>query len=167
MCVCRMLGERGLGLVDHVPLGCVAKINIPWPWQWQWSQSRSQSQTIHFSNISRKGGPSGYYAYIHARVLQTGFFWSWLHDWGSMRSMRSMRGGFIFCHQGPSLKVETTYLCSPCSTELQLNRSSVCVWAQAQSSYYWVYDLSLAAPHHEIFFSAIHVHACHGISEAL
>jgi hypothetical protein len=23
------LGERGLGLVDHVPLGCVAKINIP------------------------------------------------------------------------------------------------------------------------------------------
>jgi hypothetical protein len=24
-----ILGERGLGLVDHVPLGCVAKINIP------------------------------------------------------------------------------------------------------------------------------------------
>jgi hypothetical protein len=24
-----MLGERGLGLVDHVPSGCVAKINIP------------------------------------------------------------------------------------------------------------------------------------------
>ena len=24
-----MLGERGLGLVDHVPLGCVAKINTP------------------------------------------------------------------------------------------------------------------------------------------
>jgi hypothetical protein len=23
------LGERGLGLVDHVPSGCVAKINIP------------------------------------------------------------------------------------------------------------------------------------------
>jgi hypothetical protein len=24
-----MLGERGLGLVDHGPSGCVAKINIP------------------------------------------------------------------------------------------------------------------------------------------
>ncbi len=25
-----------LGLVDHVPSGCVAKINIPWPWPWPW-----------------------------------------------------------------------------------------------------------------------------------
>ncbi len=24
------------GLVVHVPLGCVAKINIPWPWPWPW-----------------------------------------------------------------------------------------------------------------------------------
>jgi hypothetical protein len=24
-----MLGERGLGLVAHIPSGCVAKINIP------------------------------------------------------------------------------------------------------------------------------------------
>jgi hypothetical protein len=24
-----MLGERGLGLVVHIPSGCVAKINIP------------------------------------------------------------------------------------------------------------------------------------------
>ncbi len=26
-----MLGERGLGLVVHIPSGCVAKINIPRP----------------------------------------------------------------------------------------------------------------------------------------
>ncbi len=31
-----MLGERGLGLVVHIPSGCVAKINIPWPWPWPW-----------------------------------------------------------------------------------------------------------------------------------
>ncbi len=24
--------EEGLGLVVHIPSGCVAKINIPWPW---------------------------------------------------------------------------------------------------------------------------------------
>ncbi len=29
-----LLGERGLGLVVHMPSGCVAKINIPWPWPW-------------------------------------------------------------------------------------------------------------------------------------
>ena len=27
---------EGLGLVVHVPSGCVAKLNIPWPWPWPW-----------------------------------------------------------------------------------------------------------------------------------
>jgi hypothetical protein len=26
--------REGLGLVVHIPSGCVAKINIPWPWPW-------------------------------------------------------------------------------------------------------------------------------------
>ncbi len=36
LAVISVLDMRGLGLVDHVPLGCVAKINIPWPWPWPW-----------------------------------------------------------------------------------------------------------------------------------
>ncbi len=32
---------RGLGLVVHVPSGCVAKINIPWPWPWPWPEPLS------------------------------------------------------------------------------------------------------------------------------
>ncbi len=30
------VSSEGLGLVVHVPSGCVAKINIPWPWPWPW-----------------------------------------------------------------------------------------------------------------------------------
>ncbi len=39
-----MLGERGLGLVVHIPSGYVAKIIIAWPWPWPWPESfRSSS----------------------------------------------------------------------------------------------------------------------------
>ncbi len=30
------LSRPGRPMVEHVPLGCVAKINIPWPWPWPW-----------------------------------------------------------------------------------------------------------------------------------
>ncbi len=50
-CLCRvcagMPGERGLGLVDHVPLGYVAKINIPWPWPWPWWATMSAFSPTH------------------------------------------------------------------------------------------------------------------------
>ncbi len=45
-----ILGERGLGLVVHVPSGCVAKINIPWSWPWPWSdRSLTLSIALGFS----------------------------------------------------------------------------------------------------------------------